>query len=67
METRILSEQITELEDQIKILDDVVAIIGRGEIENVLTSYAEVIRELEMLQRDYLDLLEIYETLLSQQ
>jgi chromosome segregation ATPase len=67
METRILSEQITELEDQIKILDDAVVLIGRGEIENVLKSYVEVSRELEMLQKDYENLLKIYETLLSQQ
>jgi len=67
MLTRELEVNITEQRATIRLLDDAIHIIGTGDIENVLSQYAETKIQLEDLQEEYDRLLVDYNQLLAQQ
>ena len=62
---RELERDINSLTDQLNAIDDAMSMVGRDEIETLLQAYSETLRELEAQQRQYDELMILFNKLIE--
>ena len=62
---RELERDINSLTDQLNAIDEAMSMVGRDEIETLLQAYSETLRELEAQQRQYDELMILFNKLIE--